>query len=128
MGAGRCFVAEQVSGATCAAMHRRTRGDALGISNAARRDHRLVDRPDDLAHQRQRADLCGEVVAEEHAAMTAGLQPCAMMASTPRAASQRASASVVADDRIFRPGADGRQQVIRRQARVKADDRRRTGR
>ena len=46
-----------------------------------------------------------------------------MMASTPRASSQRASSTVVADESTFRaPRTDACQQILRRQSEVKADD------
>ena len=47
-----------------------------------------------------------------------------MIASTPRASSQRASSTVVADERIFAPQRPhARQQLRRRQAEMEAHDR-----
>ena len=47
--------------------------------------------------------------------------PCAMIASTPRASSQRASSTVVADDRIFAPQPRTRaSRSVRGQTEVKA--------
>ena len=49
------------------------RGNAAGIGDAARGDHRHGDGVDDLRNQREGADLGGDIIGEEHAAVAAGL-------------------------------------------------------
>ena len=126
-GAGGGFRAQQIGGADLHAggAERQRRGDAFRIGNAAGRDDRHAHGLHHLRHQRERADLAGEIVGQEMPRWPPASRPCAMTASTPRASSQRASSTVVADDRIFAPQrTHTRQQFRRRQAEMKAHDRR----
>ena len=47
-------------------------GDTAGIGNAAGGDHRNLHRVGDLRHEREGADLRGDIGLEEHAAMASG--------------------------------------------------------
>ena len=60
------------------------------VADAACGDHRHFHRLDDLLHQRERADLRGDIGLEEHAAMTAGF--CALRDDRIDAVRRRATA------------------------------------
>ena len=91
---------QQVGGADLHARRaeRERRRDAARIGDAAGRDHRHLHRIDDLRHQRERADLRRpDSSVRNMPRWPPASTPCAMIASTPRASSQRASATVVAE-------------------------------
>ena len=124
--AGRGLGAEQVGGADLdAGGAERHRGrHARGIRDAAGRDHRHRTARDDLRHA---ARTCRSASSDRRTGTVPrwppASSPCAMIASTPRASSQRASSTVVADERIFAPQPRTRaQQLGRRQAEVEAHD------
>ena len=127
-GAGRRFGAEQVRGADLHAAAPSASAAATPCASAmppAAITGTLTAR-DDLRHQRERADLRGRGRRDRNMPRwPPASRPCAMIASTPRASSQRASSTVVADERTFAPQrAHARQQLRRRQAEVEAHDRR----
>jgi hypothetical protein len=68
---------QQVGGAHLHARRaqRHGRGHAVGIGNAAGRDHRYLQRAHQLRQQREGAELLREVVRQEVAAMPARLEP-----------------------------------------------------
>jgi hypothetical protein len=103
--ARRRLGAQQVRGADLGAggAERHRGGDAPGVRDSARGDHRHANGAHDLRQQRERAGLGGQVVAQEHPAMAAGSTPCAMIASTPWRSSHNASSTVVADEITFEP-------------------------
>ena len=117
--AGRRFRAQQVAGADlhaaapsaiAAATPRASAMPPAAITGTRTALH-------DLRHERERADLRRQVVGQEHARDDRRPRaPCAMIASTPRASSQRASSTVVADDRIFAPQRSHALRAARRAA------------
>ena len=73
--AGIRFGAEQVCRADLHARSAKSQrcGNAVCIDDTARGDHRNIHRMHDLRQQREYTDLCIQILREEHAAMSAGL-------------------------------------------------------
>ena len=80
---------------------RRRRGAAVGY--AAGGDDRNPHRVDDLRQEREQYRLRADVDGGEVARWPPASVPCAMIASTPRSSSSRASATIVALDRMKIP-------------------------
>jgi hypothetical protein len=66
----------QIGGADIGARRaqRKRRRNPARVAQATGRDHRHLHRIDDLRHQRERADLRGDILGEKHAAMPARLR------------------------------------------------------
>ena len=127
-GAGRRLGAQQVGGADLHAggAERQGRGDAARVGDAAGGDDR---HPHRAARPAAPAPTCraGSSTSSDRKMprWPPASSPCAMMASTPCASSQRASSTVVAEDRTFAPQRFTRaSRSRRRQAEVEAHDRR----
>ncbi len=121
---GAALRAQQVGGAqlhTSGAQGLRCR-HALGIGDAAGGDHRYVQRGDQLRQQGEGAELGGQVLAEEDAAVAAGLQALGdhqvdAVLLQPEAFGDRCRAG----GDLRAGGAGALQQVGARQAEVEAD-------
>ena len=117
--AGRGLGAEQVGGADLHAgrAERHRRRDAARVGDAARGDHRHLHRvARSAAPARACRPACDRSSDRNMPRWPPASMPCAMIASTPRASSQRASSTVVADDRIFAPQPRTRASSVSRAA------------